>query len=149
MRRAASGVRLASLGALAAALAAAIGCSAPGTDCERLAVRAPAWSLAGRALDLDIATSGALAERDVSLSVAIGSKSVARVSTADGRARVVVPADRLAAGRQSISVKTGSERCVIEVRVVPRGLALSAALALVVVVAGGSFALRRRGAVSR
>jgi len=147
VRQTARGVRLASLGALA--LAATLGCSARGTDCERLTVRAPAWSLAGRALDLEIVTSGALAERDVSLVVAVGSKMVTRASTDEGRVRVVVPADRLAAGRQSISVKTGSESCQFEVRIVPRGRALAAALALVVVVAGGSFALRRRAAVSR
>lgn len=147
MRRTARCVRLASLGALA--LATALGCAARGTDCERLAVRAPAWSLAGRALELEVATTGGLAERDVALLVAIGSKVVARSATADGRARIVVPADRLVVGRQSISVKTGSERCVIEVRVVPWSRVLAAALALVVVAAAASFALRRRAAVSR
>lgn len=127
--------------------AAAAGCGGLGAGSERLSVHGPAWIVAGSSATLEIATSGGLAEHDVSLVVAVDSDVVARLGTVDGRARVVVPAARLSAGEHELAVKTGSERSVLRLRVVPATYPAAAAAALVAL----SFVVwrRRRSAFSR
>jgi hypothetical protein len=126
--------------AVLALAAAAIGCVGEGRGSERIALRGPAWTLAGRSVTIDVTTAGALAERDVLLVVAVDSDVVGRFTTSGGRARAVVPAANLNAGGHEISVKSGSERSVLRVRVLPAAYpaaaaALLAAAALVAVVA--------------
>lgn len=127
--------------------AAAVGCGGAAVGSDRLSVQGPAWIFAGRSATLTIATSGALAERDVSLVVAVDSDVVARVGTVDGRARVVVPAARLTVGEHEIAVKTGSERSVLRLLVVPA--TYPAAVAAAIVVLSLVVWRRRRAALSR
>jgi hypothetical protein len=133
-------------GAAALALALALAaCTATSSGSTRLTVAGPRWVLHGFDAPLDVRVSGALAEHDVLLVVAVGSKSVDRVGTVDGRVRVVVPAAKLAVGPNLISVKTGSERRELVVQVVP----LACAAVPAVLVIGALAAVRWRRSVRR
>jgi len=130
-------------GAAALALLASA-CSAPSSGSQRLAVSAPRWLVRGFDARLDITASPALAEHDALLVVAVGNKVVGRVATADGRARFEIPAASLATGPNLVSVKTGSERRELEIRVLP--FAYAAAPAAIALAAVGAAVLRRRRA---
>jgi hypothetical protein len=129
-------------------LAVAGGCAARSAGSERLALRAPAWIVAGGGLTVEVRASGALAESRSSLVVAVDSQVVSRAKLEAGRASIAIAAADLPAGRRSISVKTGSERSVVELRVVPAAWAAAVAGAAAVVVAL-VWRRRRRAAVSR
>jgi len=124
--------------------AAAIGCGGEGRGSERIALRGPAWTLAGHAVTIDVTTAGALAEQSVSLVVAVDSDVVGRLATDGASARVVVPAAHLPAGRREISVKSGSERSVLRVRVVPAAYPAAAAALLAAGALAAVVARRRR-----
>jgi hypothetical protein len=137
-------VRRPGLAALLVAAAAVAGCTAESTGSERLSVRAPAWSLAGRGLTLEVTASGALAERRSSLVVAVDGRMVSRESVEGGRATIAIAAEALPVGRSVISVKTGSERSVVEVRVLPVAYAFGAAVAAAALLIAAVLLRRRR-----
>jgi hypothetical protein len=141
-------VRRAALAALLLAGAAVAGCAARSSGSDRLEMRAPSWIVSGGGLTVQVHASGALAESRSSLVVAVDSQVVSRASLEAGQASIPIAAADLPAGRRSISVKTGSERSVVVVRVVPAAWGVATAGAAVVA-AGLVWRRRRRRTVSR
>jgi len=123
---------------------ALVACMQSGSGSNRLEVRAPSWTLAGRPLVVEARTHGALELRDVTLTVVVGLKVVGRWPTHAGAAHIEVPTELVPPGRQTVTVKSGSESVAFRVRVVPvwqAALALVGALAALWVSA--RLALRR------
>ena len=108
-------------------------CTATGEGSERLAVSARSWVLVGEDAGIAVRAGGALAERDLRLTVAVndglldGDWKLAR-----GAATVRIPAGKLAPGAQRILVKCGTERSTIVIRVVSMGRVFAIAAAVAV-----------------
>jgi hypothetical protein len=130
--------------ALALALVAA-GCTVHAEGSERLRLTAPAVHFGPAPFPLRVETRGALAERPVTLTVAVNGAVLDPVRVRAGVAVIPVPKAALRAGRNQLIVKTGSERTTIEPFVVP----LAAWLPALLLAAGGGVLLARRGLASR
>lgn len=124
-------------------------CTAASSGSSRLTATASAWTLSGSDLDLHVRAAGALAGRDLRLTIAVGDAVVdGHWRLQGGEATITIPAASLPAGAHRILVKCGSERSTLAIRVVPvawaAGGALLLAALLVLPAALARRALRRK-----